>query len=208
MKYLINKTYLSVVPRWTDNIKDEWINPFIKESCELDFRDTISTSLYNAIVNLIEPILAGTQGLNWVDADYAVNDIVKYNDVYYKVINPVITGENPPSTNINFEVSELINFWANYVVDFIAYSTYRKFILWHGKHVSQGGMRKHNDNTSFEISAEELSYLMADLRGPISIKQSLLNNELSNVNYTFDGVVYAANTNIKQPDYDIQIFAV
>jgi len=205
---IIKKQDLAIVPRWTDNIKDEWINPFITQSCELDFYDTLSQTLYDAIANLVVDILAGTQGLPWVDGSYSIDDIVTYNGVYYIVNSPVTVGENPPTTNNKYTVSELLNFWANFVKPFLVYSCYKRFLLWHGKHISMGGVRKHNDPTSFEVNADELTYLLADLRQIVSVKQSKMYQQLKQVDYTFDGVKYLTNDNVKKPNKGLNIFAV
>lgn len=205
---IIKKQDLAIVPRWTDNIKDEWINPFITQSCELDFYDTLSQTLYNAIANLVVNILAGTQGLPWVDGSYSIDDIVTYNGVYYIVNSPVTVGENPPTTNNKYTISELLNFWANFVKPFLVYSSYKRFLLWHGKHISMGGVRKHSDPTSFEVNADELTYLLADLRQIVSVKQSKMYQQLKQVDYTFDGVKYLTNDNVKKPNKGLNIFAV
>ncbi len=69
MKNIFIKTDLSIVPRWTDNIEDKWINPFITETCQIAFRDTVSTSLYDAISVLVEPIIKGLQGGEWLSTN-------------------------------------------------------------------------------------------------------------------------------------------
>jgi hypothetical protein len=210
MIVIFKKSDLSIVPRWTDNIKDEWINPFIVESCEVNFRDSISTSLYNAIAVLVEPIVLGTQGLAWdEDNTYSLNDIVLYNDVYYSALGSVLANENPPDMNSNWKENELVNLWANYVKPYLVYACYKSFILWHGKHISQGGIRKHVDNTSFEVDPETLSYLIGDLKNKVSLKYIALINSLTATNYTFAGVKYSLNTNVKQSGQaSIKIFAV
>lgn len=210
MKLIFKKSDLSIVPRWTDNIKDEWINPFIRESCEDNFRNSISTTLYDAIVNLVEPIVAGTQGLVWdVDDTYSINDIVLFDDVYYIAINPILANEDAPNINSNWLQSELINFWATYVKPYLVYSCYNSFILWHGKHISQGGIRKHVDNTSFEINADELGYLLGSMKNKVQLKYVAMKNYLNQVDYTFSGVKYSTNEFAKQTDQSsIKIFAV
>ena len=208
IKMVFKKQDLSIVPRWTDNIKDEWINPFITQTCEIDFRDTISRTLYDAIANLVAPILSGTQGLAWANQAYGVNDILVYQENYYIVVNPVLANENTPDTNANYQLSNLLSFWANYMKPSLVYSCYKRFILWHGKHIAQGGIRKHQDNTSFEINGDELAYLMADLRMIVGQKQTQMLNLLSEVKYTFDGVTYAENLNVNKPSTGVKIFSV
>lgn len=210
MELLFKKSDLSIVPRWTDNIKDEWINPFITESCADSFRNSISTTLYDAIANLVEPIIAGTQGLFWnVDDSYLINDIVVYNDVYYVALGSIASGQADPSLNSSWQSSPLVNFWANYAKPYLVYDCYNSFILWHGKHISQGGIRKHNDNTSFEINSDELGYLLGSMKNKVQLKYVSMKNYLNQVDYTFSGVKYATNDFAKQTDQSsIKIFAV
>lgn len=210
MKVIFKKADLAIVPRWTGNIKDEWINPFITESCEVNFRDSISQTLYDAMALLVNPIVLGVQGDLWADdVAYNANDIVLYNDTYYIALNSVIVDQNPPDMNSDWQVSEMANFWKDYVKPYLVYECYKSFILWHGKHISQGGMRKHVDNTSFEINADELGYLIGDMKNKISLKYFAMRNYLTANSYTFEGVKYATNENAKQTaSNSIKIFAV
>jgi hypothetical protein len=210
MKLLFKKQDLSIVPRWTDNIKDEWINPFITESCEVSFRDSISTTLYDAMANAIQLILSGSQGSEWdIDEPYNTNDIVLFEDLYYVALSPILAEEAAPNLNANWQSNDLINFWAQLVKPYLVYECYKSFILWHGKHVSQGGFRKHVDNTSFEINEAELSYLIGDLKNKISLKKVAMTNYLNACDYTIMGVKYSVNENVKQNGVgSIKIFAV
>ena len=210
MKLIFKKSDLSIVPRWTDNIKDEWINPFITESCADSFRNSISTTLYDAIANDVELIIAGTQGLDWsFDIDYVSGDIVVFESIYYKANANIPKESQNPSLNSNWENKPLINFWAIYVKPYLVYSCYNSFILWHGKHISQGGLRKHVDNTSFEINADELGYLLGSMKNKVSLKYTALRNYLHQVDYTFQGIKYATNDFAKQTTQStIKIFSV
>jgi hypothetical protein len=210
MKLLFKKQDLSIVPRWTDNIKDEWINPFIIESCEVSFRDSISTTLYDAMANAIQLILSGSQGAEWdEDEAYAINDIVLYDGLYYVALDTILIEQAPPNINADWQSNDLINFWAQLVKPYLVYECYKSFILWHGKHISQGGFRKHVDNTSFEINEAELSYLIGDLKNKISLKKVAMTNYLNACDYTIMGVKYGVNNNVKQNGVgSIKIFAV
>jgi hypothetical protein len=209
MNLAFKKSDLSIVPRWTDNIKDEWINPFIEQSCELNFRDTVSTTLYDAIASAVQSILAGTQGTEWASAStYANNAIVVYNSIYYKANGAIAAAQPAPDVNSSWVKNELLTFWAQFMKPYLVYACYKSFLLWHGKHIAQGGIRKHVDNTSFEVSTDELSFLMGDLRLIIGTKQTKMMNKLNEVNYTFDAVVYATNENVNQVNQGTIIFDV
>jgi hypothetical protein len=210
MKEVFNKSDLSIVPRWTDNIKNEWINPFITESCAVNFRDSISFTLYDAIANLVNPIVSGAQGLVWDSDDtYTSGSIVLFDSRYYVAQTNILAAQPNPSLNSDWAQNSLINFWQDYMKPYLVYECYKSFILWHGKHVAQGGFRKHIDNTSSEINEGELSYLIGDLKNKVSLKNYAMMNFLNSVEYTFNNVKYEVNGNAKQgTKQQISIFAV
>lgn len=209
MNLVFKKSDLSIVPRWTDNIKDEWINPFIEQSCELYFYDTVSQTLYDAIASAVKAILAGTQGAEWnVATNYANNAIVVYNYVYYKANGAIASGQAAPAFNASWVANELLTFWGQFMKPYLVYACYKSFLLWHGKHIAQGGVRKHVDNTSFEVSTDELSFLMSDLRLTINTKQTKMMNKLASVSYTFDNIVYQSNENVGIVNQGVIIFDV
>jgi hypothetical protein len=120
-----------------------------------------------------------------------------------------LANEATPNLNPDWQSNDLINFWAQLVKPYLVYGCYKSFILWHGKHISQGGFRKHVDNTSFEINEAELSYLIGDLKNKISLKKVAMTNYLNACEYTIMGVKYGVNENVKQNGVgSIKIFAV
>ncbi len=200
---------MAIVPRWTDNIKDEWINPLITEGCELGFRDTISTTMYDAIASQATLILAGTQGLQWTNKAYANNDLVVYDDEIFKANGAILINAGNPDVNSSWVKQELLTFWHQFVKPYLIYYTYRSFLIWHGKHISMGGIRKHTDNTSFEINADELGYILGAVKVSVSTKQTKMLNRLTEVNYTFDTIKYTKNENTKgSQTSSIRIFSV
>jgi hypothetical protein len=209
MKPLFKKEDLYIVPRWTDNIKDEWINPLIVQACELYFYDAISAPLYDAIYSAVKNIIAGTSGLQWVStSNYSVNEVVFDDGLYYKALNNIPSGGVKPENNPNWELDSLANFWYVYVKPYLIYRSYNSFLLWHGKHISQGGFRKHTDNTSFEISPDELGYLLGDTKNIIGIKEKRMLNYLYSVDYKFNGIQYEYNDNSKPSQGTFNIFSV
>jgi hypothetical protein len=209
MKKVFKKEDMLIVPRWTDNIKDEWINPLILQGCENGFRDPVSSDLYDKISNEVVRILSGETGDIWNEsAQYFVGDYCLYEEVYYKCINDSTGSPNPTEQPEKFEVSELLTFWYSYMKPYLIYYTYKSFLIWHGKHISQGGIRKHNDNTSFEINSDELGYLLGEVKSTISTKQTKMLNKLTFVDYTFDGIQYSKNDNVKSVQKGFKIFDV
>jgi len=209
MKNVFKKQDMAIVPRWTDNIKDEWINPLITQSCELGFRDTISATMYDAMATQVTAILSGTQGAEWTDQAYAQNSIVLFNDEMYKADSAILSGAGDPDSNSHWIKQELLTFWYQFAKPYLVYYAYRSFLIWHGKHISMGGLRKHTDNTSFEINAEELGYILGEVKISISTKLTKMLNRLTEVNYTFDSITYSKNENTKgSQTSSIRIFSV
>jgi len=209
MKKIFNKQDMAIVPRWTDNIKDEWINPLISSGCELGFRDTISSTMYDAIAAQVTDILAGTQGEEWTNQAYAQNDIVLFDDEMFKADAAILINAGNPDANAHWVKQELITFWHQFAKPYLIYYTYRSFLIWHGKHISMGGIRKHTDNTSFEINAEELGYILGEVKVSVSTKKTKMLNKLTDVAYTFDTIKYTKNENSKDSQTSsVRIFSV
>jgi hypothetical protein len=207
MEAIIAKTDLNMCPRWSDNIKDEWINPLLSQACEYSFYDTISQGLYNAMLTFYNE---WNENVFDLADSYVLNDYTLYSGSIYKCIlgysGP--TTDTPPQDPTHWQISELGNFYYQFARPYLVYKAYQKFLLWHGKHIAQSGFRKHTDNTSFEISSDELGYIMGDVRGVISVKETKMLNELNTKDYTFDTVIYLKNENVKESRGGIQIFGV
>lgn len=85
---------------------------------------------------------------------------------------------------------ELQSFLDEYIKPYLIYGTYEKFLLWHGRNVSQFGLRQNNEDTSEAISDKARGELMADARGQANIYLNKMNRQLLKVNHKFDSVTY------------------
>ena len=90
--------------------------------------------------------------------------------------------------------SELQIFLDTYVKPYLILGSYEKFLLWHGRNISQFGLRENNEDTSNAISDKARAEMMADIRRKTNITLLAMNKHLSDVSYTLDGVVYDFNT--------------
>lgn len=89
------------------------------------------------------------------------------------------------------ELQALLN---DYVKPYLISGSYEKFLLWHGRNVSQYGLRENNEDTSVGISDKARAELMADIRRKTNIYQAEMLNQIKEANYTFDGVTYNFNS--------------
>jgi len=117
------------------------------------------------------------------DIDTYIKDM---QEIEYKTIVPLtfynaITGS--PGT-------ELTAFLNEYVKPYLICGAYEKFLLWHGRNVSQFGLRENQEDTSTPISDKARAELIADVRRKTNVYLLSMNDRLNDVSYTFDGVVY------------------
>ncbi len=85
---------------------------------------------------------------------------------------------------------ELQLFLETYIKPYLILGAYEKFLLWHGRNVSQYGLRENNEDTSTPISDKARGELMADIRNKANIRLLEMDKQLNLVNYTFDGITY------------------
>lgn len=104
---------------------------------------------------------------SWCDTDF-------YND---------ITGTltNRP------QLETLLN---NYIKPYLIACSYYKFLLWHGRNVSQFGLRVNNEDTSVELSDKARAELLADVEHKKNIYLNKLTQKIYNDGYLYDGITY------------------
>ncbi len=85
---------------------------------------------------------------------------------------------------------ELSAFLDTYIKPYLICGAYEKFLLWHGTNINQYGLRQNNEDTSDEISDKRRAEIMADIRSKANAYLSIMQKQLKEDNYTFDGVYY------------------
>lgn len=85
---------------------------------------------------------------------------------------------------------ELQSFLDECVKPYIIFGAYGKFLLWHGRNISQFGLRSNNEDTSDPVEDKVRGELLADIRKKTNIFFAKMKKELCKVNYTFDSIVY------------------
>jgi len=169
----------------SENIPETDIDVAVTDAYNFDVITSLPDSLMDAIKVwlMINPI-------QWNSStSYVVGDKVFYNGVYY-LCAANNSNSQPSSTNVNWEVSELMNFWSGYVKPYFIACAYSRFFLWHGANVTQYGITEVIGEERQSISSQKKAELLADVGNKIDVFLARLTKANSTANYTFDGVTY------------------
>lgn len=88
------------------------------------------------------------------------------------------------------EKPELIALFNDYVKPFMVLKAYCRFLLYHGRNITQYGIRVNNEDTSNDIGDKGRAEFIADNEHKANVYLARLNKALKDANYTFDSVVY------------------
>lgn len=189
---IINKSSLSITPSFSQNIADSKVNAHIQAACEY-FRETVSRDLYDAMITFASAKLAGTDGAAYgAGTAYTTGKHVLHNGSYWTCLQNC-TGETPEEGSEFWEVFELGNLWADFIVPYLAFSSYHKFLAWAGRHVTDGGIRVFTEDKSTELFGQDRAALRKDIEGDTNIKYIRMMNELRDDELTYDGTTYTFN---------------
>lgn len=190
MKPLITKEQIGRVVNLSANISNQDIDSFILDAQEFDTIDVLPVALLTAIET---NILAKIQQWNKNRA-YSADDIVLL-DTYFTAIDSN-TDSQPPSAH--WETNELMNFYQQYLVPFISYSFYYRFIAYHGSKVTQAGVIEVTDGTFNHISDAGRSRMLGDIKSKVNVWTGKISKKLNDVNWTFDGIKYSQDNGKNQ----------
>lgn len=134
-------------------------------------------------------------------------------DVYPLLPTAKVSGNNM-TDDIIFALTEspvtqpeLVAFWNDYVKPLIVLKAYCRFLLYHGRNITQYGIRVNNEDTSNDVGDKGRGELMADNEHKANVYLMKLKERLDAVNYTFDSVVYEYACNNK-PKAKTRIVAI
>jgi hypothetical protein len=182
---LINKHDFSTHVQFTANIDERLVNFHISDAQTFDLANALPNELIQKLKDYTEQ---NPDSWNRT-TPYAVNHVVKHEDVYYKAV-ATSTGSKPSSANTNWKEVEAMSFFINFVKPFLVCAAYYRFLNWHGANVTQFGIRQINEDTSNEVSEGRRGELMADINNKKQHYLSLMLKRFSDVAYTFDEVKY------------------
>jgi hypothetical protein len=179
---LITKQQIGRFVTLSENISDLDIDMFIRDAQEFDTISVFPIALINAIE---AKVLAKIQQWN-KNRSYGVDDLVLFETYYAALASN--TDSQPPSSD--WQANELMNFYAEYLLPFIAYSFYYRFIAYHGVKITQAGLKQLVDDTSINVSDKMRGEMLGDIKSKLNVWTGKISKKLNDVYYTFDGVQY------------------
>jgi hypothetical protein len=190
---LINKTDFLPFVNIGNNVKDELINSHIDDAERFDVLVELpSTMILDIQSQFIEPIRAWSR-----TATYNQNDLVRHEEqysYYWKSTSASPqSGNEPTGSSPVWQKVQLLNFFENYIKPFWVCKAASRFLLWHGRNVTQFGLRNMLDDTSEAISDKARGELIDDIDRKAAHYKTQINLYLKQVEYTFDGTVYEKN---------------
>lgn len=103
---------------------------------------------------------------------------------------------------------ELRTLLDEYVKPYLVCGAYYKFLLWHGRDITQMGVRVENSESSNDVGDKARAEMMADILRKQNAYLNVLKRKLSDDNYTYDGTVYTfydeANKKEAKPNIGIK----
>lgn len=185
---LITKEQIGKYMSLTENIGGLDVEEYISDVNEFDL-EVFPDALINAIrLNVADKIQQWNK-----NKTYAIGDKVWFeteSDGKYFVATAINTNSQPLTDN--WEPLELMNFYASYLVPFMAYSFQYRFTAYHGMKTAQAGLIQATDpNGTFQpISEAARGRKLGDIKSKVTVWTGKISKKLNDVNYTFDGVKY------------------
>jgi hypothetical protein len=178
---MITKEQIGKYVNLSQNIDDLDVKSIIYDAITFDTVSVLPENLLTAIKNV-----GNVEQWNLRKA-YVIGDIILYNEKYYTAIANN-TGSKPPSSD--WEDNELMNFYLEYLVPFIALSFNYRFLASHGAKITQSGITQHIGADFQPVSDKFRGEMLGDARNKTNIVTAKMSKKLEDVDYTFDGVAY------------------
>lgn len=189
---LISKADIKYYANFTLNVVDHIINPSMLDAQNYDLQPIIGDDMYYKLLADFD----GSIITVWNNTDtYVPLDYVTYKRVTYKCINPN-TNSQPDINPGNWVVNELGTFYYNYLIPYLVFKCYGRFLLWAGRNITQYGLRENNEDTSAPVSDVARAALISDINVKGNIWYNRFKNRLCKLNDTFDGVKYTVDCNV------------
>lgn len=197
---LVTKQQVSKYVTLSENISDLDVDMFIREADEFDTISVFPTALINAIkANLITKIQQWNK-----NKSYSENDIVIFN-TYFTAKNDN-SDSQPPSND--WKDNELMNFYLEYLVPFISYSFYYRFIAYHGAKITQAGIIQTIGDTFQPVTDKHRGEMLGDIKNKINICAAKANKKMNDVRFIFDGIHYPLDSCKKGVKANVKIYAL
>lgn len=92
---------------------------------------------------------------------------------------------------------ELVSFFNTYLKPFLVCKAYARVLLWHGRNLSQYGLRVNQEDTSTEVSDKARGEMIADAQSKANVYWAKISGNLKVTSYTYDGIIYSNSCTLK-----------
>jgi len=189
---LITKAQIGEICNLTSNIDNLDVDSFISDTQKFDTASVFPQALLNAIALLVDTAQWNGSAA-YVTGDKVFVPAVGSTDTTYYTALANNVGSEPPSAN--WEVNELMSFYIQYLVPFMAYSFYYRFIAYHGAKITPSGIVDILDTSVMQVvSDKRRAEMLGDAVNKRDTFSRMISKKLNDVSYTFDGVQYLPET--------------
>ena len=180
---ILTKADIISLTRIGANIPDKELDMFIRDAEVFDVIPVLPDEMFEDISDLL-PVSS------WDNyTSYVTGDIVYFGGKYWKALANNIYSE-PEAGNTDWGLHQLLNFWGDYIKPFYCYHTVSRFLVEHGRNVTQFGLTKQVADTFENLDSKERAELKASFDSRANHYSILIRKKLDDVGYTFDGVLY------------------
>lgn len=199
---IVRKADFSEFVEFTQNIPDNKINPHINTTQVKLIRPVLGQTLYTAVL-----AVGDASPVEWAAGTaFSAAGLYAYKDNVMYVSLQATTGDDPATSPLYWSSNPIGTFWLVYVKPWAVFECFAKFLLWHGKNITQFGIRIQTDDTSIQVTGSERADLIDDVNTSAGTYKSLMLNYLCDVEWTIDSVVYTVDcTDFKdEPSFSIR----
>ena len=121
---------------------------------------------------------------------YVVGDRVFFGGKFFKA---KATTTNPTTNTTDWVSIELLNFYIDFVKNYIIQTTYARYLPFLGLHATQFGLEQYNQEGFGQVSDKRRGEMVNDVLAKKNIFQTKMENRLKELGYKLDGVLYNQN---------------
>jgi len=165
------------------NTEPKYVNTHIQYAQDFDFKAVFALPFYTAINDSFKAY----KGVWITTANYVVGDIILDGGVYYKAIANNV-GSQPPSAN--WQTCELLNFFNQYIKDWLSGVTMVRYMPYYGTHATQWGFEQYGQEGFQAVSDKRLAEILNAVKSTKNAFESTMIIAFNEAKGTFDGVKY------------------
>lgn len=104
--------------------------------------------------------------------------------------------------------TELVDFFDDFLKPFMVCKAAARFMLWHGRNVTQYALTEPNQQESTPVTDKARAELIADIEHKANVYLARFNSEFVRLNYTFDSVVYSYGNCQTRPKAKTRVYSI